>query len=648
MQSKTSFCNPTVIRKNLTRFAPLWGTYLVCLLVGLFMVYANDSQNPEYSGSAWAGFWYIHRLTEVMPMLAGVNSIYALVAAQLLFGDLYNSRTCNMLHALPLRREGWFVSNCISGILFSVIPLALFSLVATVLSFGTIVQNGWTVPTLVFAAGNLQFVTFFGMAVFAAMATANRFTMVAGYGLMNLGVFLTHWMLITVYTPMLHGVKLLEEWALDLTPFYTLFHGGDYASLEGCQRISAKYGEHMENAVARFTLGDSWGTLAVWTLVGVVLLGAALVMYRKRHLECAGDAVAFSFLKPVFLVLCSVTVSAAAYGLPREIIGYRQTPMYLMLAVGLVIGWFIAKMLIEHTTRVFRLRNWYGLVVLALVMGATLLGTHFDVLNIVGRQPAIEDIAHASVSEYYWGLQYEFTDPEDLEAIQQLHRLALEDRIENKVYTLENGEYVPYEYPEEIQESDQGNGPTNYSHTFQVSVTYTLKNGSTMVREYYILADSEAGRLYGDLTTSWDYLNFKNGKFETPEGELVPTLDYVLDHFENLSTTTSDYEDPIRFTKAQALELIEALKADCAEGTMSQVSSLHQGWFRVEDRYSKEGYYDRNSLYIDLEGRLGKDYSWSASWSVRVYPESRHTLQWMEDQGLLEGIEIFHQKQPLW
>ena len=41
MQLKTSFCNGTIFRKNLTRFAPVWGVYTLCLLLGIFLMYSN-------------------------------------------------------------------------------------------------------------------------------------------------------------------------------------------------------------------------------------------------------------------------------------------------------------------------------------------------------------------------------------------------------------------------------------------------------------------------------------------------------------------------------------------------------------------------------------------------------------------------------
>ena len=38
MKSRTSFFNGVIFRKNLTRFAPVWGLYTLCLLLGLMLV----------------------------------------------------------------------------------------------------------------------------------------------------------------------------------------------------------------------------------------------------------------------------------------------------------------------------------------------------------------------------------------------------------------------------------------------------------------------------------------------------------------------------------------------------------------------------------------------------------------------------------
>ena len=48
--------------------------------------------------------------------------------AQLIFGDLYNSRLCNALHAMPVTRGSRFGSHILAGIAFAWIPNLLTSL----------------------------------------------------------------------------------------------------------------------------------------------------------------------------------------------------------------------------------------------------------------------------------------------------------------------------------------------------------------------------------------------------------------------------------------------------------------------------------------------------------------------------------------
>lgn len=59
----------------------------------------------------------------------------------LLFGDLYNSRMCNALHAMPMRRETLFLTNVVSGLLFSMIPTAVMALLSVPLLNATIVET---------------------------------------------------------------------------------------------------------------------------------------------------------------------------------------------------------------------------------------------------------------------------------------------------------------------------------------------------------------------------------------------------------------------------------------------------------------------------------------------------------------------------
>ena len=77
MKSRTSSCKMTWLKKNLVRFAPFWILYTVCLMLGLFLMSGSRDR-----------FYFIMNLSGCARMMAAVNCGYALLTAQLLFGDL--------------------------------------------------------------------------------------------------------------------------------------------------------------------------------------------------------------------------------------------------------------------------------------------------------------------------------------------------------------------------------------------------------------------------------------------------------------------------------------------------------------------------------------------------------------------------------
>ena len=113
MTSATSFFNPRVLRKDLGRFAPVWALYTIALvLLGQMMTSGN--LEPES---------YAMPVARSISSFSPVAMLYAGVCALVLFGDLYSGRMCNALHAMPMRREGWFATHSAAGILFGMIPM---------------------------------------------------------------------------------------------------------------------------------------------------------------------------------------------------------------------------------------------------------------------------------------------------------------------------------------------------------------------------------------------------------------------------------------------------------------------------------------------------------------------------------------------
>ena len=294
MKSRTSCCNGPVFRKNLSRFAPLWGGYILCLLLGMVLMVADDLD-----------FWFAANMGTMCAGMAVVNLGYALLTAQVLFGDLYNTRMCYALHAMPLRRESWFTTHVMSGLFFSLLPTAVMSGVSIVLvELFSHMVNGWQIPLYFLLAANLQYLFFFGLAVLCAVCAGNRVGMAVLYAIVNFFSYLMYFLADTLVRPMYYGAITPEALYKLLCPVAQITD----TPLIDCFRHKT---EIPEETYSTFVLTEGWGYVAAVAAVGIVFLLIARGVYRRRHLECAGDLLAVKKLNPVFMVVFSVVVGTA-------------------------------------------------------------------------------------------------------------------------------------------------------------------------------------------------------------------------------------------------------------------------------------------------------------------------------------------------
>ena len=201
MRSKTSCFNKTVFRKNLLRFAPVWGVYTLCLVVGILILYGNGGTMKQFHFAN-------NYINDMFSIMALMNLGYALLVAQLLFGDLYNSRLCNALHAMPVTREGWFVTHTASGLVCSFLP----NLVLTLIAFPVLrVEAGWPGLLWWLLGAELQYIFFFGVAVLCVMLSGNRLGQLALYAMMNFAGLAAWWLASVIYQPLLPGIQFNGE-----------------------------------------------------------------------------------------------------------------------------------------------------------------------------------------------------------------------------------------------------------------------------------------------------------------------------------------------------------------------------------------------------------------------------------------------------
>ena len=457
MKLRTSFFNGPTFKKDITRFLPLWALYTVAMLLIMLSTVSNTFATHP-----------VRLLNSSLSGLAFANLIYAALTAQLLFGDLFQSRLCNALHAMPVTRTARFGSHIAAGFLFSFVPNLLVSLLMM-----PQLNGFWYISLLWLSVMTLQYLFFFAAGVLSVMCTGSRFAMVVVYCMVNfLGVVIC-WFADMVFIPMMPGVVLNAEPFLFISPFASFVRSGDYIRFDFSfssydYGSAAFYSRTYINEVFR-GFGEDWLYLFISAAAGIALLAAALVLYRRRKLESAGDFIVVKWLSPIFLVL--YTLCAGAFlSIFGQLFTYGGDLVFLI--AGLVIGFFTGKMLLERTIRVFRGKNFGQLAILAVAMVLAVFVISTDLLGIVSYVPDAEDVDYV-VYDGWNAYEVKLTESDHIETVCQIHKLALNDYCDN---SCENGHSYFY-------------------------VEYHMKDGRVVLRQYY-LCDFEARVLLETLPKS--------------------------------------------------------------------------------------------------------------------------------------------------
>lgn len=539
MKSRTSFFNKAVLRKDITRFAPAWGLYLTAILLLSLALFIEED------------IYLAQTMGVTLGPLSIVNFGYALVVAALLFGDLFNSRLCNALHAMPMRREGWFVTHLSSGVLFSVVP----NLIVSLFLLPRLGQY-WYVSFIWTGGMTLTYLFFFGAATLAAMCTGSRFAMTLVYGLINFLSILAMWIVQYLYEPLLFGIEIDPMPFVFCSPVsYLCTHELEF--LPFANRILS-YAYHSD--------ANGWPYVAGIALIGVMMLTVALILYRQRHLESAGDFITVRFLSPVFLVLYTLAAGMALFLFSRL---FNTEQDYLFLAVGITAGFLTGSMLLQRTIRVFKPATFVGLAVTAVVLFGSLGLTRLDVLGIVRYTPEADTVKSVSIS-YGSTSAWAYTTEDDAE-IRELIDI--------------HQEFIGERHME---------APVWFNSIY---MTYTLGNGNTVTRRYRMNFDAQAAV---DLAP-W----FSKAEFVLHTEDVAGFADRVK--YVELENYSDKYYPDTAIEPFQLVEepeeirdLVDAIIADCEAGRMIQDHEYYSTFFADDHTYGYINFHMENGTNLVL------------------------------------------------
>lgn len=609
MQSKTSFFNRTLFRKNLSRYWPLWGfaSFVGFLAPAALLVRVIQSGETSVAPLRVREIYY-YLVADAVPI---VSIAYAILCAMAVWSYLYNARSVGMMHSLPIRREGLFLTNLLSGLAMMAIPYLVAGGLGTLLFACCGGFDAWgTLATILAVIG--QSVTFFGLATFCAFLTGNIFALPVLYFLLNFLAPLGDWLCNLFARGFLFGFTADYSGTVDfLCPMVyltqRLYVNSEYETV----RDSAL---EYQNRLTSVTLENAW-LIAAYAAAGLVFLALAYLLYRRRESERAGDVVAVRVFRPVFrfgvAALSALLGGRLLYALLWESFQAGDTftpvPLAICLMVAGLIGYYAASMLLAKSLRVFR-GSAVGALCLVAACVAFCAGMRYDLFGIERRIPDQNEITQL---EIYLARNTYYLTPEDqpelLSGAQDLQRtlIAQKDLIRSNYETYRHG-----------SSSSDPDASTN------IRYIYTLKNGATVER-FYTVSFARS-----DLQTSGSYANVMDSFVNSPALRQArlrwgdPEF-----HVESGWFSIQDGDDNFTLGTQECETLLSAIARDAENGNWGRYD-----WFEDDGTaYAMDLSFD---FYRDLIDEHGTHYRSYDSIYITVRPEMTETKQALLDLNL--------------
>ncbi|WLD91918.1 DUF6449 domain-containing protein [Alkalihalobacillus sp. AL-G] len=460
MQSKTSWFNKEMMIQSFRNVGWVGIVYLVGLLftipLQVLMLWSNQR---EY------GDFYFERYENVFSILFEIQIVLMfaipILLAVFLFRYLQVKTASDFMHSLPIKRTTIYNQYVGIGVFYLVVPVLVTAITLLILDGMLDLDKFFTVQQILSWAGITIVVI---LLVFLAGVFVGTVT-----GLSAVQAVLT-------FILLLFPAGITGLFIVNLNLFLFGFLPNYYVEYEVMQLSPVTNAVDFVNGIHRVegSTESVMNTAEILIYIAVTLLfyGLGMWLYKKRNLETVSHAIVFRQFRPIFkygVTFCTMLFGGFYFGetqnsLSWAVFGY---------VIGSLIGYFIAEMLLQKTWRVFTNVKGYGIYALAMVVLGLLI--HFDVTGYQSKVPELDEIERVYFAEASFGYMRDqdqnsyvvgrpvddhkpfFNEPDNIQAIQYLHRQIIENkdilerptRSEQSVfiaYELKDGEKVIRQY----------------------------------------------------------------------------------------------------------------------------------------------------------------------------------------------------------
>ena len=513
----------------------------------------------------------------------------ALVTGMALYSYMYNQKSANMIHSLPVDRTQLLGTTLISGWAFLIVPLFVTAVITSMLCIAYEVPGVSYVWIWFFCVACMAFIAFSIVSI-CALFTGHIVVLPMYAFVVCYLSWVVYYLVTLIVTTFGFGVTVLSNNAESIAQMFCppqCF----YNNLTWIR----KYDE-FHKFVGLELSGEVM--LILYMILAVVFYVAAYVIYRKRKIEQAGDFLTVNWVKPIFRGAVACVGGIFGGMLIRSVlidvgIGCGMPVFVVFMLVAGVICYFAANMFIQKSFHVFKKRDWMGCGVASVLLLAIFFGMYGLAEEYETYVPELEEIEYAEIR-----MGYEITlYGEDAEKILDIQKdiVGMADYVEDKT------------------------GGVNRYYA-NVTVRYYLKDGQWVTRRYALPQEDEKitpicekilrleedeenflanffGRDYSNI------MDFTGGRLEAyfVEPEDKKGEDWYPD---------SNYESK-KLTAEQAKELYHAIIADTKAGTLMKYNVSKNYIYYMEESQNgigyAEDYFKTSDANISIEYLLPTD-----------------------------------------
>ena len=405
-----------------------------------------------------------------------------LVAAMLMMSFFHKPSKALAMHSQPYSRAKLFNSHVLAGWIMCILPVFLMAML-----YLNFMKDIYTFEDVIrWLASSIGIITFFyGMYIFAGSLTGNSAMHLLLSGLFFVIVPVLLILVSTYCESYINGFVSLPDYVSDAM---RCFNPLIMMLTEGMNNVAA----------VRTTL--------TYLILGLVFIGAGSMAYRLAKLENVGDSIIFRTVEEIITYLV-VFVGMTIFGFFFQSFDESTKGVLILgMVTGTLISFFITKVVMARSVKIFNLKNLKSLVIYVVIAAVFTAFTVYDISGISKRLPKLEQIRSVNCEYMFDGYEMDYfaygsfrelsdvaeiTSPTVIGKVYQLHKYIIENDLPCELqraarYDMydSEGQTVPIEY---------------------VSFEYEYKNGSEFKRRFYLALDDKTVELINDIVTDADF-----------------------------------------------------------------------------------------------------------------------------------------------